>query len=87
MEPRVKATARVRVVIDLPVGDTWGSDCSVAQVQEQARQSALGILRGNDGLKPSTLGQLLDTGKARIVGEPDVTAILVDAAARAEVRG
>jgi hypothetical protein len=37
---RVQATARVRLTIDIPVPDTWGGDCDVAQVKRQATRAA-----------------------------------------------
>jgi hypothetical protein len=48
------ATVRVRVVVEVPVRSTWGSDCTVAQVQKQGIEEAVGALRrvvGSSGIR------------------------------------
>lgn len=42
--PRVGATARVAVTIEIACPSTWGNDCSLEQVHKQAKNDALGIL-------------------------------------------
>lgn len=37
---RTTAVARVRLVIEVPIGDAWGSDCTLAQVYQQAAEAA-----------------------------------------------
>ena len=61
------ARARVTVTLEIPVSDNWSGTADVNQVVGQAKDSALGRLRA-----------ILNSG-ARIVGEPTVTMILVDA--------
>jgi hypothetical protein len=86
-DAKVRATARVRLTLEFPVGDTWGDDCTAAQIQQQAKESALQVLRegfreANGGANRSALSLLLDKGIARIVGEPHITAVLVEEADR-----
>lgn len=61
------ARARVIVTLEIPISDNWGGTCDVNQIVGQAKSSALGKLQ-----------ELMRHG-ARIVGEPKVTMILVDA--------
>jgi hypothetical protein len=68
-DTKVTAKARVRVTIDIPVGDSWGEECDIAQVHRQAKESALGMLRNS---------KFHELQRAVIVGEPVVTAILVE---------
>lgn len=64
---RVKATARVRLTIEVPLTDTWGGDCPLEQVEKQAKDAALGMIRNS---------QFHELKMATILGEPQVTAIL-----------
>ncbi len=80
---RVKATARVRITLEFPVGDSWGGECSTDQIQKQAKESAMAILRNarqpeGHVFPRSVLADLLDRRVAQIVGEPTVTAVLVE---------
>lgn len=68
-EAKVRAAARVTLTIDIAVPDSWGTECTVAQVQQQAKESALGILRRMKANQPADY---------QIVGEPIVRAILVE---------
>lgn len=68
-EKRVRAAARVTLTIEMAVPDVWGSDCRIAQVQQQAKASALGII---DRIQK---GGHVDY---KIVGEPIVRAILIE---------
>ena len=45
-EKRVQATARVRLIVDIPVSDTWGDTTDIAQVHRQAKRSAEQTVRG-----------------------------------------
>lgn len=61
-----RVTARVQLTIDVQVGDVWGGDCSMEQVQTQAIESALASIHlafdGKNGApRPS---------ERRLVGEP-----------------
>lgn len=62
------ATARVRIVLDIPLADTWGGECAIEQIQKQATDEVLGMLRNN---------RVHELVNATIVGHPEVTAILV----------
>lgn len=75
---KVKTHARVTVTIEIPSTQVWNSNCDVEQIYKQAREEIIGVLRGAvviDGLRgvptPATIS-------ARIIGEPKVTAILVE---------
>lgn len=88
-DKRVIATARVQVTIDIPVPDSWGGDCDVAQIQRQAKVSVGHVLRkvietkeciaGKDDRisRHTELGILLDSGKAQII-DAKVKFVLVE---------
>jgi hypothetical protein len=71
MSTRITATARVRITLDIRLTDSWGNDCSIEQIQKQATASVLGIFRGRVGVPHELTG-------AAVIGEPTVTAILVE---------
>lgn len=68
---KVIATARVLITLDIPLSDRWGNDCPLAQVQQQAKDAVLGLLRNNHNH---------EFNRAQIIGEPHVTAILTEEA-------
>lgn len=74
-EPRHQATARVTLEVEIKVNATWGPDCSIQQVHQQAAEEAIGRIR-NATSSPMCARNLADTIK--VVGEPKVTAILVN---------
>lgn len=61
------ATAKVQVTLEIDAGSSWGKDCTVAQVMDQASRESLQRLT-------ATL-QAAKT-RVRIVGEPKVIAVL-----------
>ena len=70
-EEKVTTVARVTVTIEISLTQPWGSDCPLDQVWKQARDQAVGIverLRGNASF--------------RIVGDPQVVAVLIPEKAR-----
>lgn len=70
-EEKVSTVARVTVTIEISLTQPWGSDCALDQVWKQARDQAVGIverMRGNAGF--------------RIVGDPQVVAVLIPEKAR-----
>lgn len=69
---KVQASARVTLTVEISVDDTWGNDCRVDQIQRQAAESALGILRRMK--EPHRMSPF------KIIGDPKVTMILVDRA-------
>jgi hypothetical protein len=75
MSKPIRATARVRITIEIGPDDTWGSDCTVEQIMKQAKESALGRL---DKLMHGTLPRDRHPQEFRIVAAPEVTAVLVD---------
>lgn len=36
----VKATARVKILLDIPVSSGWGPECTIVQVHKQAAEDA-----------------------------------------------
>ncbi len=42
---KTKTTAQVTVVLLIPVGGTWGPECTQDQVMKQAAEGAVGIVR------------------------------------------
>jgi hypothetical protein len=84
-KPSVRA--RVQLVVEFAVPDAWGTDCSFDQVRKQAIDAAHDILRRGmavNGLVGYKTGYLPDSSEKRVlveanlVGEPKVTAVLVD---------
>jgi hypothetical protein len=67
---KVGARAAVTVTLEIHVPDSWGADCTVAQVHKQAKASALGMLRG-------LIEGRGDGSRYRIVGEPTASAVVV----------
>lgn len=61
------ATARVQVTIEIDAGSSWGPDCTVAQIQQQAGEEA--TRRLVDLVAAARV-------KANIVGTPKVTTII-----------
>jgi len=61
------ARARVTVTLEIPVSDNWRGSCEINQVVGQAKASALAKLHA-----------IVRSG-ARVIGEPVVTMVLVDA--------
>lgn len=60
--------AQVKVTLEVFITDNWGPECTVDQIHKQAIASAL-----------QKLIQITNGGNARIVGDPLVTMILVEA--------
>ncbi len=61
------ATAKVQITLEVDAGSSWGPDCTVAQVCDQAGRESLWRLT-----------DILTQGKTRvrIIGEPRVIAVL-----------
>lgn len=81
MNKKVRATARVQLTIEIDgEGGVWGAECSLDQVHKQAREGAIGALNrvvsraGNPEAEKQPLARIA----IRIIGEPKVTAILVE---------
>lgn len=68
MSKHLKATARVLITIEVTPSDCWGADCAFDQLRKQAADVAINLVRrvieGNT--------------RCRIVGEPEVVAVLVE---------
>jgi hypothetical protein len=66
MSKMAAAVARVRVVVEVPAS-SWGSDCSVQQVFDQASREA-----------SARIAKLIQEHLpgARVIGEPEVTAVM-----------
>jgi hypothetical protein len=56
-DEKIKATAKVRVLLEIKISSTWGEDCTVKQVHKQAVDSAELIINqafgSNSGIKLS----------------------------------
>ena len=83
--PEVKAkrnenlTARARAVVtvEIPIGGTWGSECRLSQVHDQAADEARGAIR-------NALTSVHRPAGFRIVGDIVVTAVLVEEVRRGQ---
>ncbi len=62
----VGAKAKVTVMLEVYLNDTWGDECTVAQINKQARASAIGLLN-----------RAYNGKDVQIVGVPEVTSVLV----------
>lgn len=77
----VKATAVVTVTLRMEVPDTWGSECTLDQVMEQASRAAIGMLRQAlvvDDLTTVPRDRARPLHRVQIVGEPKVQTCLVE---------
>lgn len=61
--------AEVHVKLKIAVRDSWGDDCTVAQIKKQALDSANGILRT----------QLANSPSITMSAEPELTTIIYKA--------
>ena len=66
---KTKAKARVRVLLEITLPDTWRDDCPLSQVYKQSKDSA------NNIISQQIAGSLKDI---RIIGKPETIAILVE---------
>ena len=68
MTDKIKTMARVRVLLEVSLSDTWGGDCRLDQVYKQAGNTARNIV------SQAITNSMKDI---RIIGEPEATAIIV----------
>ncbi len=68
MDNKVSASARVTLTVEVDVGSTWGEACQLKQIHKQASEEAVGALMRH--IHSGARGM-------RIVGKPNVTAVLV----------
>lgn len=61
----LKATARVRVTVEIDLTQPWGKECTMYQIDKQAMEEAMEYLAR------------IPHGRLRVVGPPEVTAVLV----------
>jgi hypothetical protein len=66
---KINATAEVTLTLVIPTQNFWGADCTIEQVEKQARDAALHRLN-------SLL--LASTSDIRIVGTPSVRQIFAE---------
>lgn len=69
MKKNIRSKARVRLLLEISLPDTWGDDCPLGQVYKQAKDSAMNIIA------QKIAGSMKDI---RVVGEGEVVAILVE---------
>lgn len=69
---KLKTTVRARVQVTLEVEchSAWGGDCNLNQVRRQATDEAIGLVTQNRKLEM--------TRQVTIIGDPKVTAVLVE---------
>ena len=67
MTSRVSAFARVTITIEVESRSSWGSGCSIDQIERQAGQESLHALQ--DAMITSKL-------RARVIGKPIVSAVI-----------
>ena len=68
-EIKAKTKARVRILLEVSLADTWGGDCPLSQVYKQAKDSALNIIA------QKISGSMKDI---KPIGTPEVEAIIVE---------
>ena len=77
---RINAKATVVVMLEIPVGDTWGAGCTVDQLLKQGGDAARGIVRhaidSRDPRYVEASGKRLFPRGTRLLGEPKVTGII-----------
>lgn len=61
----MKATAIVRVEVEVTMTQPWGDECTLGQVYTQARSQAIELVRQGTSL--------------RIIGEPKVRTVMTEA--------
>ena len=80
MSGKVQATARVQLTIEFAVGgQVWNADAAVEQVHKQALEASYDILRRGLRIRGIGASPAEHPTAAEVVGEPRVTAILVEA--------
>lgn len=67
----------MQITVEFSVDGAWGGDAPIETVHEQAREEAINILRRGLVVQGLTVKQGSKT-EARVVGQPKVTAILVE---------
>lgn len=67
------ATAKVRVTLEIDVGSSWGNECKLDQIFDQASKEALGLL--NHMIAEYKDEYLIN--RIKLVGKPEVDAIIV----------
>ena len=76
-ENKVKATARAVVHLEIELKDQWGHDCGVDQIHKQGREKAKDIVVSMIASARRN-ADILSAGRILILGEPEVTAVLVE---------
>lgn len=71
MSARLKAKARIRLTIEVALEDTWGSDCQIGQLHEQAAREALAKVSNKLCATPCPV-------RWCIIGNPVVTGIMTE---------
>lgn len=68
-DERAGAYAKVTLTLEIHTGDSWGEDCSLKQVYDQGRSSALGMIENWRNKDPSV------AQRVRVIGTPTVEAV------------
>lgn len=79
---KVRARAVVTMTISFQVEGVWGGDCPVSQIQKQAVDSALGVLRNGrlvvQGVTNSSFNPEGALAVVDIVGQPHVKCVAIE---------
>lgn len=67
---KIIAHARVKIEVEIAVSDSWGADCPISQVHQQAAESAMGVIRH--------MCEQTKEHRVRICGEPSISAVIVE---------
>jgi hypothetical protein len=70
--PKVTVKATVQLLVQIDVTDSWGGDCPMSQVYDQARRAAF------NKLNSAMSGCQVAWQRVAVVGTPVVTAVAVE---------
>lgn len=66
---RITSTARVKLELEVQVSSTWGSDCSIHQIHEQAEDEARGLI--------ARMVRDSQETRVKVMGTPEISAVIV----------
>lgn len=71
MKKQRTATAVVTLTLEIKVDGSWGDNCTIGQINDQASQEAIGFIRQNCQAK-------VVRDRLKIVGTPKVKSVMVE---------
>lgn len=66
-QKRITASVKMRLLVEVAPTDTWGDDCSIAQIERQGREAAISVAQALSAKDP----------RVRLVEIPDSTSIVL----------